>query len=217
MAAPQLLLPLPSLLTRAEKPWPRTIYERSKIRWNDSDDRCRRSMRPSKGAENEPASSICSDDAVSGMVLIVVGFAAAIRKKDLLMVKMNKKLLSYESKYEKFKKKLIADYEERLSKLQLNNDKTELMFITPSKLSHHPSLPSTISINDSSVPVSLSVRSLGVILDQNLSFEKQAVSNICKIAYLELRRINSIRHFLSTEAAKTLVCAFVLSRIDYSV
>ena len=88
------------------------------------------------------------------------------------------------------------------------------MFITPSRLTNHPSLPSKISINDSSVSVSPFVRSLGVILDQNLSFEKQ-VSNICKVAYLELRRISSIRHYLSNDAAKTLICAFVLSRLDY--
>ena len=31
----------------------------------------------------------------------------------------------------------------------------------------------------------------------------------------ELRRINSIRHYLSVQATKTLVSAFVLSRLDY--
>ena len=41
------------------------------------------------------------------------------------------------------------------------------------------------------------------------------VTNVCKSAYLELRRIGSIRHFLTVDAAKTLVCAFVLSKLDY--
>ena len=110
----------------------------------------------------------------------------------------------------------IADLKDWMTtnKLQLNDDKTELMFITPTRLTNHPSLPSSITINDSIVSVSSSVRSLGVVLDQNLSFEKQ-VSNICKIAYLELRRISSIRHLLTTDATKTLICAFVLSRLDY--
>jgi hypothetical protein len=89
------------------------------------------------------------------------------------------------------------------NKLQLNDDKTELMFVT--KQPNHPSLPSTVTINDCTVSVSTSVRSLGVILDQSLSFEKQ-VSNICKIAYLELRRISSVRHLLSTDATKTHLC-----------
>ena len=38
---------------------------------------------------------------------------------------------------------------------------------------------------------------------------------ICRVAYLELRRINSIRNLLSVDAVKTLVCLLVLSRFDY--
>ena len=44
---------------------------------------------------------------------------------------------------------------------------------------------------------------------------EQHVSNVCRTAYYELRRIGSIRHLLTPEATKTLVCAFVLSRLDY--
>jgi hypothetical protein len=58
------------------------------------------------------------------------------------------------------------------------------------------------------------VRNLGVTLDQTLSFKKY-VSSICRTCYLELRRISSVRHLLSEEATKTLVCSFVLSRLDY--
>eukprot|EP00745_Piridium_sociabile_P040659 TRINITY_DN786_c0_g1_i8.p1 TRINITY_DN786_c0_g1~~TRINITY_DN786_c0_g1_i8.p1 ORF type:complete len:1132 (+),score=124.07 TRINITY_DN786_c0_g1_i8:119-3397(+) len=110
----------------------------------------------------------------------------------------------------------IADLKDwmTLNKLKLNDDKTELMLACPRKFLQHPSLPDSILINDTTVSSSSSVRSLGVILDQSLSFQKH-ISNVCKVTYLELRRISSIRHYLSTEATKTLVCAFVLSRIDY--
>ena len=40
-------------------------------------------------------------------------------------------------------------------------------------------------------------------------------SNLVRSANFELRRISSIRHLLSTDATKTLVSAFVLSRLDY--
>ena len=60
----------------------------------------------------------------------------------------------------------------------------------------------------------LHVRNLGVTLDQNLSFQ-QHVSRTCQISYFKLRRINSICHYLSQDAPKTLISAFVLSRIDY--
>ena len=39
--------------------------------------------------------------------------------------------------------------------------------------------------------------------------------NVCRSAYFELRRISTIRHLLSADSTKTLVSAFVLSRLDY--
>ena len=41
------------------------------------------------------------------------------------------------------------------------------------------------------------------------------VSNIARTCYFELRRLASIRRFLTITATATLVSAFVLSRIDY--
>ena len=41
------------------------------------------------------------------------------------------------------------------------------------------------------------------------------VSNIARTCYFELRRLASIRRFLTSTATATLVSAFVLSRIDY--
>ena len=43
----------------------------------------------------------------------------------------------------------------------------------------------------------------------------QQVSNICQSAYLELRRISSIKHVITVDATKTLVTSLVLSRLDY--
>ena len=58
-----------------------------------------------------------------------------------------------------------------------------------------------------------SVKNLGVALDCHLTV-KTHVSNL-RSANFELRRISSIRHLLSTDATKTLVSAFGLSRLDY--
>ena len=41
------------------------------------------------------------------------------------------------------------------------------------------------------------------------------VSNIARTCYFELRRLASIRRFMTSTATATLVSAFVLSRIDY--
>ena len=51
-------------------------------------------------------------------------------------------------------------------------------------------------------------------LDCNLNMT-QHVLNICRSAYIELRQIGSIRHLLTAQATQTLVCAFILSRLDY--
>ncbi|KAK7108062.1 hypothetical protein V1264_015864 [Littorina saxatilis] len=110
----------------------------------------------------------------------------------------------------------IADLSDwmSLNKLQLNSDKTEVMLACPKKFLNHPSLPASLTVNELPISFSPSVRSLGVTLDPTLSFQKH-ISNICKSAYLELRKISSVRHYLTADATKTLVCSLVLSKIDY--
>ena len=76
------------------------------------------------------------------------------------------------------------------------------------------SLPFSVYLNGTLIHLSSTVQSLGVTLDQNLSFQ-QHVSSIRQFCYVELRRINSIHHYLPQDALKTLISAFVLSRIDY--
>ncbi|WP_419607217.1 reverse transcriptase domain-containing protein, partial [Thiolapillus sp.] len=97
------------------------------------------------------------------------------------------------------------------NKLQLNEGKTEALLIDPQ---NSPNLPLSITIGQNDICFSRSVRNLGVIFDDKLSM-KQQVSKICQSAYLELRRISSIRHVLTVDATKTLVTSLVLSRLDY--
>ena len=98
------------------------------------------------------------------------------------------------------------------NRLKLNDDKTEaLLFSHTNKV---VPLPSSVSLNACDIPFSDSVRNLGFIFDSNLSM-RQHVSKVCQVAYLELKRISSIRHLLTDSAAKTLVTSCVLSRLDY--
>ena len=41
------------------------------------------------------------------------------------------------------------------------------------------------------------------------------VTNVCRSAYVEIGRISNICYYLTTDATETLVCAFVLSKLDY--
>ena len=101
------------------------------------------------------------------------------------------------------------------NKLQLNPDRTEMILITSKNNQKSLSLPFSVDLNGTSSNLSSTVRNLGITLDQNLSFQ-QHVSRTCQVFYLELCRINAIRHYLSQDALKTLTSAFALSRIDYT-
>ena len=44
---------------------------------------------------------------------------------------------------------------------------------------------------------------------------KEHINFICKTAFLEIRRMTTIHHYLTADATKTLVVSLVLSRIDF--
>ena len=97
--------------------------------------------------------------------------------------------------------------------LKLNDNKTELL-VTSKRTKHLHSLPTSITIGNAQIPFKKSVKNLGFTLDCNPTMNAH-VSNIDRTCYFELRRLASIRRFLTSTATATLVSAFVLSRIDY--
>ena len=98
--------------------------------------------------------------------------------------------------------------------LKLNDSKTELMFVTSKRTRYLHILPTSITIGNSQIPFKQSVKNLGFILDCHLTMNAH-VSNIARTCYFELRRLASIRRFLTSTATATLVSAFALARIDY--
>ena len=98
--------------------------------------------------------------------------------------------------------------------LQLNDSKTELMVVTSKRSKHLHNPPTSITIGNAQIPFKQSVKNLGFTLDCHLTMNAH-VSNIARTCYFELRRLASIRRFLTSTATATLVSAFVLSIIDY--
>ena len=98
--------------------------------------------------------------------------------------------------------------------LKLNDSKTELMLVTSKRSMHLHNLPTSITIGNAQIPFKQSVKNLGFTLACHLTMNAH-VSNIARTCYFELRRLASIRRFLTSTATATLVSAFVLSRIDY--
>ena len=98
--------------------------------------------------------------------------------------------------------------------LILNDNKTELMLVTSKRTKHLHSLATSITIGNAQIPFKQSVKNLGVTLDCHLTMNAH-VSNIARTYFFELRRLTSIRRFMTSTATATLVSAFALSRIDY--
>jgi len=63
------------------------------------------------------------------------------------------------------------------------------------------------------ISFSTSVRDLGVILDQELTFSKH-LSSLSRSCFYHLRQLRVVARSLSTSAASTLIHAFVCSRLD---
>ena len=98
--------------------------------------------------------------------------------------------------------------------LKLNDNKTELMLVSSKRTKHLHSLPASITIGNAQIPFKKYVKNLGFTLDCHLTMNAH-FSNIARTCYFELRRLTSIRGFLTSTATATLVSAFALSRIDY--
>ena len=97
--------------------------------------------------------------------------------------------------------------------LLLNSDKTEVIVLGPKHL-RKQLVNDTVTLNDISLTSALTVRNLGVIFDQNLSFDSH-IKEISRTAFFHLRNISKIRSLLSLKDAEKLIHAFVTSRLDY--
>ncbi|XP_033945045.2 uncharacterized protein, partial [Pseudochaenichthys georgianus] len=100
-----------------------------------------------------------------------------------------------------------------LNFLMLNTTKTEVIVLGPKNLRNKLS-KDILTMDGINLASSETVRNLGVIFDQDLSFNAH-IKSISRTAYFHLRNIAKIRHILPQNDAEKLVHAFVTSRLDY--
>jgi hypothetical protein len=98
-------------------------------------------------------------------------------------------------------------------KLKLNEEKTEVLMLSS------PYYKDKLTIRDfkvdtATVTATPSARNIGVIFDNHLNMKPQ-INAICRSANYHLRNIGAVRKFLSSDACKKLIHAFVSSRLDY--
>ena len=97
--------------------------------------------------------------------------------------------------------------------LKLSNDKIEFLIVgTPQRLKAFSTC--TFSVGESEILPSVSaVRNIGAMLDPALTMRSH-INNVSKSCYFQIRRLSKIRKYLTENSAKTLVHAFVSSRLD---
>ena len=62
--------------------------------------------------------------------------------------------------------------------------------------------------------MSAEIKSLGVVFDKKLTFDKH-VAAVCRGCYFHIRAFRHVRSSLTEGLAKTVACAIVGSRLDY--
>jgi hypothetical protein len=101
----------------------------------------------------------------------------------------------------------------RSNRLQLNAEKTEVIWCTSSRRQHQiPSVPFAVG-TDFVVPVS-SVRDLGIYIDSDLSMQSH-ISRTVSACFATLRQIRSIRRSVTRPVLQSLVASLALTRLDY--
>jgi len=101
------------------------------------------------------------------------------------------------------------------NRLKLNSKKTELVWVS-SRYVHTPlgSGGPSLQLGTDTAAASDYVHVLGVTISSDLSLDKH-VSNVCVKCFFWLRQLRRVRRSLDVESVKTLVHAFVTTRLDY--
>ena len=100
------------------------------------------------------------------------------------------------------------------NRLRMNSSKTDFIFIG-SRQQLVKCKTASILASDEIVQRSPTIKYLGALIDERLSF-KQFINSKCRMAMWNLQKMKAIRNVLTDDLWKTLVSALVLSHLDYT-
>ena len=96
--------------------------------------------------------------------------------------------------------------------LKLNEDKTEFIIFGSQRdlksVSHR-----SVTVGNEEVLPSTTVRNIGAMLDSPLAMTSH-INSVTKSCYSQIRNISKVRKYLSEDSTKSLIHAFVTSRLD---
>ena len=102
-----------------------------------------------------------------------------------------------------------------LNCLALNPDKSDAILLGTRQRNSSLSSISHINVAGSLVPISESVKLLGVTLDKSLTFQKH-VNQVSQSCYYHMKALRHIRHCLDDKTASLITHALISSRLDYA-
>ena len=99
--------------------------------------------------------------------------------------------------------------------LKLNEDKTQLLVISPTKSLLTSNLNCALRFNGNVICCDTKADNLGVIFDNTMSFDQQ-IGNIVSSGYSTLKNLWNIGNSLTVDLKLQLVHSLIISKIDYS-
>jgi len=99
------------------------------------------------------------------------------------------------------------------NRLKMNADKTQLLWLGTRQQLDKLTV-TDLQLLSARVSFSTTVSDLGVLIDSQLSMSDYVASR-CRSCFFQLRQLRQVRSSLTEEATKTLVHAFISSRLDY--
>ena len=106
----------------------------------------------------------------------------------------------------------MTDWMDR-NRLKMNADKTQIIWVGTRQQLAKVNI-SELRLLSVDVPFSTTVSDLGVKLDGQLSMSDH-IATVCRSCFFQLRQLRAVRRSLTDDTAKSLVHAFISSRLDY--
>ena len=99
----------------------------------------------------------------------------------------------------------------RQNRLLLNGNKTKMItFGTKQRLTLATNIH--VTVDGCLISPDATTKNLGIVDDSTLSMEHQ-LDAVCRVAYLRLHNTSRIRRFITQDATKTLIQAFVIIEV----
>ena len=98
--------------------------------------------------------------------------------------------------------------------LKLNQDKTEILFISRNK--NISKNFNNIKINETIINFKSAITSIGCIIDKEFSMKEQ-ISNIVKKCNYTLHCISKIRQNIDNKTTQILISPLILSKLEYNL